>query len=592
MAKSALLSFRDRASRRGLVCLAMEVSLEPEPAGPESCTSAIFFPRAPGTPISIGTGATQWSLAAGEQLQSVTMLQLSIDPNTGGVVPRGTADAVTKSFVLAATSRVWIHAGRILAIDTQNPDLGDLTKTVAFQVFDIAAERATASTTFPLATCSSLPQQYGVRASSKSGRAYLTDRTFCQAVALEAAVATGKPFALTKCAGRARHRPHVFYNRRLPAGCEHHCRGHRRQSEHLWRQLRDAFVQGRHAGSQPFQRQVGWLQVRHDVVPGQGHSGLPLHQLRNLAAMFATRRDRQSGGILPTSSILNVTPLLPVEITALFNSSGIPPKGLPRMLISPQYRAQNEQGFLFEALFGITDDGVVFQGTFDLLFDVGKLIGNPDDKLGCGYDYSEAKKPNLDWDVITTVSERVITAGGPGSLAPPTAGNPDNRYVDMLVNTGCINPTKGSGDRWSMYAYNLEITPNKDDVFAQLLLKLFDDLDKTRAELACKQVDTTGAAPLSTKVCSALKTQWSATKIKLDKCYKASIQPKSSAGSENCQAFFTQLKGYQTILNGASTSGPDPANRLGELKARVNVLFHVYSDRFLPSIPANGFKLL
>ena len=45
------------------------------------------------------------------------------------------------------------------------------------------------------------------------------------------------------------------------------------------------------------------------------------------------------------------------------------------MLISPQYRAQNEQGFLFEALFGITDDGVVFQGTFDLLFDVGKLIG-------------------------------------------------------------------------------------------------------------------------------------------------------------------------------------------------------------------------
>ena len=167
-----------------------------------------------------------------------------------------------------------------------------------------------------------------------------------------------------------------------------------------------------------------------------------------------------------------------------------------------------------------------------------------------------------------------------------------NRYVDMLVNTGCINPTKGSGDRWSMYAYNLEITPNKDDVFAQLLLTLFDDLDETRAELACKQVDTTGAAPLSSKVCSALKTQWSAAKVKLNKCYNASIQPKSSAGSENCQAFFTQLRGYQTILNGASTSGPDPANRLGELKARVNVLFHVYSDRFLPSIPANGFKLL
>ena len=266
-------------------------------------------------------------------------------------------------------------------------------------------------------------------------------------------------------------------------------------------------------------------------------------------------------------------------------ASGIPPKGLPRMLISPQYRAQQSQGFLFEALFGITDDGVVFQGTFDLLFDVGKLAGN---KLGCGYDYSEAKKPNLDWDVITTVSERVITAGGPGSL---TDSSNKNRYVDTLVNTGCINPTKGSGDRWSMYAYNLEITPNKDDVFAQLLLTLFDDLEETRAELACKQVDTTGAAPLSSKACTSLRTAWSDAKNSLNRCYSASIQPKSSASKERCNTFLVKLRAYQTTLNGVSTSGPDPANRLGELKARVNVLFHVYNDRFLPSIPANGFTL-
>ena len=52
---------------------------------------------------------------------------------------------------------------------------------------------------------------------------------------------------------------------------------------------------------------------------------------------------------------LNVTPLLPVEITALFDARGIPPKVLPRMLISPQYWAQQSQEFLFEALFGITE---------------------------------------------------------------------------------------------------------------------------------------------------------------------------------------------------------------------------------------------
>ena len=72
---------------------------------------------------------------------------------------------------------------------------------------------------------------------------------------------------------------------------------------------------------------------------------------------------------------LNVTPLMPLEITTLFDSSGVPPKGLPRMLISPQYRAQEQAGVLFEALFGITEQGVVFTETFSGEFDVLKLAG-------------------------------------------------------------------------------------------------------------------------------------------------------------------------------------------------------------------------
>ena len=98
-----------------------------------------------------------------------------------------------------------------------------------------------------------------------------------------------------------------------------------------------------------------------------------------------------------------------------------------------------------------------------------------------------------------------------------------------------------------MYAYNLEITPKKDDVFAQLLLTLFDDLEETRAELACKQVDTTGTAPLSSKVCSALATQWSNVKNSLDRCYSASVQPKSSASKERCNTFLVKLRAYGTV---------------------------------------------
>ena len=33
----------------------------------------------------------------------------------------------------------------------------------------------------------------------------------------------------------------------------------------------------------------------------------------------------------------------------------------------------------------------------------------------------------------------------------------------------------------------------------------------------------------------------------------------------------------------------DPANRIGGLKARSETLWHVYKERFLPSVPVGGF---
>ena len=127
--------------------------------------------------------------------------------------------------------------------------------------------------------------------------------------------------------------------------------------------------------------------------------------------------------------------------------------------------------------------------------------------------------------MITTVSERVITAGGPGSITD--SGN-KNRYVDTLVNTGCFNPTKGAGTRWSMYAYNLELAPDKATCLRSSSGPRRWSAE-TRAELACKQVDTTGAAPLSSKACTSLRTAWSDAKNSLNRCYSASVQPKSSA---------------------------------------------------------------
>jgi hypothetical protein len=138
-----------------------------------------------------------------------------------------------------------------------------------------------------------------------------------------------------------------------------------------------------------------------------------------------------------------------------------------------------------------------------------------------------------------------------------------------------------------MYAYNLEIAPETDAVFAKLLIKLYDDLEQTRARLACGS-----PAVLSKSVCGSLLQAWKAGKGFLDKCFTATTQPKNSKGSENCNSFLSQVNKYQAALNGATTTPAlDPANRLGELKQRVFVIKHVHTDRFLPSIPDKGFTL-
>ena len=76
--------------------------------------------------------------------------------------------------------------------------------------------------------------------------------------------------------------------------------------------------------------------------------------------------------------------------------------------------------------------------------------------------------------------------------------------------------------------------------------------------------------------------------MKLDSCVNAAFQPKQSAGDQNCQSFVTQLTNYREALP-TTTSPSDVANRLGELKVRVDVIRHVFDTRFLPSIPVVGF---
>ena len=80
---------------------------------------------------------------------------------------------------------------------------------------------------------------------------------------------------------------------------------------------------------------------------------------------------------------------------------------------------------------------------FEGLIDVSVLTGH---ELGCVADTGNL----LAWDVISTVSELAKSVGG--------------RYIDSMINVGCINPTKVAGTRLSLYSINLEMVP--DDLWA------------------------------------------------------------------------------------------------------------------------------
>lgn len=288
----------------------------------------------------------------------------------------------------------------------------------------------------------------------------------------------------------------------------------------------------------------------------------------------------------PATQILNVTPLLPPEVTSLFDASGTPPGGLPPLYVGQRWRGQAVNDFRIDGYFFKTETGVVFSDVFGGLIDVSVLTG---DELGC-----VAVPGNLlAWDVITTVSEIAKSVGG--------------RYADTPVNVGCINPTKVAGSRLSLYSINLEVVPdtwgptiksskakvtvNNDAVFARLVQTLWRDLGEVRSQYACKQSDPTpagGTAPLSSAQCKKLAAIWSLADLKVKLCVNATFSTLTGWAYGICQYARSLSNDFEAVLPGAA-AGPDPFNRLGELKSRVDVFQHVWDERFLKSLKPAGF---
>lgn len=518
--------------------------------------TVVFFPTGPTySPVlepaqitEIGSGKSGWGLSGNEQLQGVTLLQ-----------PTGIDD----DFVLVTTS-----TGRIIAMNTAT-----LTSHIAGRQVP----------------CDPRSTQFGIRASAKTGRVYATSKDCSNFTSYEPTV-SGSGSATSVSLGA----PTVVALSTPPEGPTiapgigvdlNGCKGQAGCPVTLGATL---FI-----GNSLASDESGLIVFQVKDIPDCRWINPDICDVTGaIVNPGGSPGSFDGSNEVASLQYLNVTPLLPSEITDLFTGDD----ELPPLLISPQYRGQD--GW-FEAFFYVTEEGVRFSGTFDAEYEVADLAG---DSLGCrNPDSPDGIYPSetpvdvlLKWDVATRVSENYISVGGPG-------GGYD--HVDTLINTGCGSlVTKKPG--FSLVPYNLEITPhtyygtaelfeNNDAVFARLLEKLFDDLREVIATRACYvNVDTDNSgdnAPLSDGDCDALLAAYDDSILKLDRCIEATYQPKTSAGAQNCQSFVSQFKKFTDLLAWVAPNGPDPANRIGEIEARVATILHVYETRFIPSVPDGGF---
>lgn len=554
----------------------------------------------------LAVGKTTWTLNGNERLLDLDLLQL----------PNGAATGDTVDNYLVATT----STGRVLARTTDVLPAGMLRVTSdAFNVVDDRGSSPRPS------TCPLTTQGFGIVASSNSGRVYVTDRSYCRTLALQAPAGTASapfcgfvnvdaasPSAERVCGAQPDTTDLTLSTASVAPDAVTLAPGISVNLVECEKNGTCTLIPNTDPAGKPYARLENLLLNR--PTGSAEPARMVLFQVRNIPDCRYIPTDRECIGknaIVPVPGLpaalaaqagnqyLDVAKLLPAEVTDQFADKG----GLPPLLISPMFRGRDDnpaRPYTFDAFFGIPEDGVYFREMFDGYLNVAKLIGTGEPDSRCDRGGATGTANLVNWDVVTYVSEKFIAAGGPYGL-DTTSETGKYRYVDTLTNVGC-GSTKSGIVNWSMVAYGLEMAyaapgvEKPDEIFVRLIEKLFGDLEQTQDKLACgKDVDGDGTSPLGgpdSTVCQNLKSELEFVRVKFDKCVAATRDPKFSASNENCQSFKTQLEQYLKFVDALPPAYPaelDPANRIGSLEARTRTILHVYDERFLPSIPRGGF---
>ena len=569
----------------------------------EQRTDTAFIDYATETPVLLADKFT-WGLKGNDKLQDLTLLQV-LD------------GSVVRNVILATTD-----SGQVLAYD---PAVGG----TATSVFNIAANLEST------APCNADDPRYSIEASSKTNLVYVTHSQYCEVMALAEGpggiMSAGDGLVVASEGAPGSEQPLILSTRDI-SSTSSIATENVTVAPGISIDLRDC---GEEVCPLVVSDAGVTLFSLNGVELASERSGLNLFQITGIPDcryipgvcvedFLDEPRDSSSytvdvdklvaAGIIvprvppgdpdfynPAAQRLDLYKLLPLEVTELFEPGEIPP-----LLLEAYYRAQRANGYRMQAFFGRTEDGVVFVNTFEGSYDVAGLAGS---EQGC-LDSTTPTPPLtfndlLEWDVAVTVSERFASPDDAGA-------GPDPQHVTTIENSGC-GSTRKTSTRWSLKPFNLEITPctfNPDDtdnwfgdgacaapaapsagdtvddaVFAKLVLALFDELGGTLEQFVCAP----GGELVSLSACSTLRADYLNAKDKLDKCWSATQQPKTSAGNQNCQAFESQLSGFQAAVEALPPNPADIANRIGELKARTVRIIYLNGERFAPSVPDGGY---
>ncbi len=568
----------------------------------EERTTTTFVDYATETAFLIADKFT-WGLKGKERIQDITLLQT---PDGGGIL----------NVVLATTT-----SGNVLAYD---PAGGGAATTV----FNIPANREGAS------ACNTDEARYSIEASTKTGLVFVTDSQYCEVMALaegpSGILNPGDGLVVASEGESGSEVPLILSTRDISSSASI-------ATENVTVAPGIA-IDLRDCGAETCPLVVNENGVTVFSLTGvdlaSDQSGLSLFQITGIpdcryipgvcvaefleepadpdyqvdvaklvaAGIIVPRVPAGSPAFFnPAAQRLDLYKLLPLEVTELFAPGEIPP-----LLLEAYYRAQRANDYRMQAFFGRTEDGVVFVNTFEGTYDVAGLAGS---EQGCR-DSTTPMPPNslddlLQWDVAVSVSERYPSPDDAGA-------GPDPQHVTTIENSGC-GSTRKTSTRWSLKPFNLEMTPATfnpdptdnwdgdgataapanpsapdlvdDAVFAKLVLALFDELGGTLEQFVCPA----GGELVGVSACTTLRAGYANAKDKLDKCWTATQQPKTSAGNQNCQSFESQLLGFQATVDSLAPNPADIANRIGELQARTIRIIYLNEERFAPSVPNGGY---